>query len=82
MDYATLTKQNQITVPKYVRESLQLKPGDKLYFYGDKKGLSVIKAKGIEALWGFAKPNNKNKKVNPQNVWLERAERWYEKDNS
>jgi len=82
MEYATLTNQNQITVPKVVRDSLGLKPGDKMEFYQTETSIIITKSETIETFEGFLAGKRIRKDIKPQDVWLERAERWYGKNNN
>lgn len=43
LDEATLTAQGQISIPKQVREKLQLSKGDKVVFFEDDDGDVIIK---------------------------------------
>ena len=77
MDYATLTNQNQITVPMKVRDKLQLKPRDKLVFYESGGSIKVSKLKSISEFDGLLKDSKyKLKKKDKSGVWLERYERY------
>lgn len=52
MDKAKLSSNNQITLPKMIRDKLQLKPGDVLDFMENEQGDIIIKkAARIEALF-------------------------------
>jgi antitoxin PrlF len=56
MEEATLTSKSQITVPKAVREALNLGPGDKLRFVPSLNGYRVVAVKAdITRLRGFIK---------------------------
>lgn len=54
MFQSTITSKGQTTIPKEIRETLQLKPGDKVYWYID-EGRIVFRAKNrsIKDLAGF-----------------------------
>ena len=45
---ATLTKTGQITVPKWVREYLGVKPGQSIVFKKEKDGMRIIREKTAE----------------------------------
>jgi len=55
MASATITSKGQVTVPKEIREKLNLKPGDKVEFIpdGDRKVTLYAKNLPVEALKGF-----------------------------
>jgi AbrB family looped-hinge helix DNA binding protein len=56
MEEATLTSKSQITVPKAVRESLGVGPGDKIQFVPAWKGFRLVVVKGdITSLAGVFK---------------------------
>lgn len=42
MNLAKISERGRLTLPKEIRESLQLKQGDKILFYENKKGEIVI----------------------------------------
>ena len=77
MQYSTLTNQNQITVPMRVRDSLALKPGDKLAFYEVGGDIKVSKVKSLDEFKGLLK-NSKHKltKQDTEGVWLERYKKY------
>ena len=73
MNYSTLTSQNQITVPVRVRDSLSLKPGDKMVFYEIAGGITVTKVKSIKDFNGLLRGNaHKLSKQEKEGVWLQR----------
>ena len=74
MNYSTLTSQNQITVPVGVRDSLSLKPGDKLVFYEIAGGITVSKVKSISDFKGLLKDHTHKQltKKEKEGVWLQR----------
>ncbi|PJA40305.1 AbrB family transcriptional regulator [candidate division WWE3 bacterium CG_4_9_14_3_um_filter_34_6] len=73
MNYSTLTNQNQITVPVRVRDSLSLKPGDKLVFYEVASRITVSKVKSISDFKGLLKDHtHKLTKKEKEGVWLQR----------
>lgn len=77
MEYATLTNQNQITVPMKVRDKLKLKPSDKLVFYESGDAVKVSKLKSISDFKGLLKDSShKFNKRDKGGVWLERYERY------
>lgn len=81
MEYATLTKQNQITVPMKVRDKLKLKPSDRLVFYESGETIKVSKLKSIDDFKGLLKDSKiKLTKQMTESVWFERYEK-YEKGN-
>ena len=57
MSESTLTTKGQITIPKMVRERLNLAPGDKVYFNVQDDGSVVLLARNepIEGLFGMLK---------------------------
>ncbi len=73
MEYATLTKQNQITVPMKVRDKLKLKPSDRLVFYESGETIKVSKLKSIDDFKGLLKDSKvKLNKQMIENVWSDR----------
>ncbi|HNU76530.1 MAG TPA: AbrB/MazE/SpoVT family DNA-binding domain-containing protein [bacterium] len=73
MEYATLTKQNQITVPMKVRDKLKLKPSDRLVFYESGETIKVSKLKSIDDFRGLLKNSNvKLSKQKIESTWTER----------
>jgi antitoxin PrlF len=42
----TLTRKGQVTIPKHIRDSLNLEPGSKLVFDVNKEGELVLRKKG------------------------------------
>lgn len=69
---ATLTSQNQITIPAYVREKAGFKPGDKISFMpvGDK--FEMEKAVDLSDLRGVFKKYAKNyKPYDVGDLWAE-----------
>ena len=75
MDYATLTDQNQITIPLRIRDKLALKPKDKVIFYETPEGIKVIKLKNLKDFDGLIKDSKYHKKFG-EKVWTERYERY------
>lgn len=55
---AKITTKGQITIPKHVRDSLNLKPGDKVRFEVDDDGGARMKAmnRSIDDIVGMLKP--------------------------
>ncbi|MBW6441351.1 AbrB/MazE/SpoVT family DNA-binding domain-containing protein [Patescibacteria group bacterium] len=79
MEYATLTKQNQITVPMKVRDKLKLKPSDKLVFYESGDSVIVTKLKSIEDFKGLLKDYKVELgKQGNESIWLDRYIRYEE----
>ena len=73
MEYATLTKQNQITVPIKIRDKLKLKPSDRLVFYESGETIKVSKLKSIDDFRGLLKNSNvKLSKQKIESTWTER----------
>ena len=74
MELATLTSQNQITIPAKVRKALKLKPGDKVSFYNQGKDtLKFGKALTLKDSHGILKEYAKNarKNVTADDLWVE-----------
>ena len=81
MEYATLTNQNQITVPMKVRDKLKLKPSDRLVFYESGDSIKVSKLKSIEDFKGLLKDSKiKLTKQMTESVWFEKYVK-YEKND-
>ncbi|HPD74114.1 MAG TPA: hypothetical protein P5014_00905 [Patescibacteria group bacterium] len=73
MEYATLTKQNQITVPIKVRDKLKLKPSDRLVFYESGETIKVSKLKSLDDFKGLLKDSKiKLNKQMIESAWTER----------
>lgn len=82
MEYATLTKQNQITVPMKVRDKLKLKPSDRLVFYESGEAIKVSKLKSIDDFKGLLKDSKvKLSKQKIESTWTERQIKNEEKKN-
>ena len=45
-----MTSKGQITIPKQVRERLQLKPGDQVAFYEREGGIMVVEAAKVHLM--------------------------------
>ena len=82
---ATLTSQNQITIPVEVRKKAGLKPGERVMFVDDPKvGLTVRKVESYEELRGslakyvVGKPRLTRTKLNKirEEMWTERYRRY------
>lgn len=61
MDTATLTSKGQITVPKQIRERLNIRPGDRIHFFVEDDGtVTFMPAKSdVRELKGILpKPRN------------------------
>jgi antitoxin PrlF len=58
MQSATMTSKGQITVPKEVRDALQLKAGTKIQFQVTEKGEIIMRPKSwdVSRLKGIVKP--------------------------
>ena len=70
---ATLTSQNQITIPKQVRKALGLSAGDKIRFHQDVSGdIKLKKITPIEALGGIFKSHDRGQTYDPHSVWNSR----------
>ncbi len=52
MAVATIASKGQLTVPKEIREPLDLKPGDRVRFVPDGGGVAVRKLRPVQALFG------------------------------
>ena len=62
MALATLTNKGQVTIPKSVRESLGLHPGDKLEFFINKNGEALFRpvTRRVDDVYGrLHKPGRK-----------------------
>ncbi len=82
MEYATLTKQNQITVPMKVRDKLKLKPSDRLVFYESGETIKVSKLKSLDDFKGLLKDSKiKLNKQMIESAWTERQIRNEKKNN-
>lgn len=55
MPSATLSSKFQISVPKEIRDALQLKPGQKLVFLNTGSAIKLIPQPAIAELFGIAK---------------------------
>jgi len=57
----TVTKKGQITIPKHIREGLNLKPGDKVSFVPRQKKsrIEIVRQPSILELYGSLKPKRK-----------------------
>lgn len=58
---ATITYKGQITLPKDIRERLNVKPGDRVYFRETEAGAIVVEADTVELteLCGAVQPRRK-----------------------
>jgi len=73
MTLATLTNKGQVTIPKAIRESLGLHPGDKIEFVVLENGKSYIKpiTKRVDDVFGrLHKPGMKPVSVDEMNEKL------------
>ena len=61
---ATVTSKGQITIPKAVRERLNLEPGDTIYFDAQDDGSVLIVARNepVEQLFGLLKGARRRKR--------------------
>jgi AbrB family looped-hinge helix DNA binding protein len=59
MASATVTSKGQITIPKPIREALELEPGDRVAFRVDDEGRVVIEPETLDLmeLFGTLKPS-------------------------
>lgn len=55
MSAATLSSKFQISVPKDIRDALQLKPGQKLVFLNTGSAIKLVPQPQIAELFGLAK---------------------------
>ena len=55
MSTATLSSKFQISVPKDIREALQLKPGQKLVFLNTGSAIKLVPQPPVSELFGIAK---------------------------
>lgn len=70
MEQAKVTSKGQITIPKNIREKLNIKPGDKVNFIVDNEGEVKIypQKKPIESLRGILhRPGQKSLSVEEMN---------------
>ena len=70
MALATLTTKGQITIPKEIRESLNLHTGDKINFLLQDDGIAIIKpvANKVDDIFcKLHKPNRKTKSIEAMN---------------
>jgi len=54
MPFSTITSKGQITIPKSVRKSLGLQPGDRIEFFVHENGEIIVKpiAKKVDEVFG------------------------------
>ena len=64
---ATLSSKYQISIPKEVRETLNLKPGEKLVFITTGSGVQLVPALEVKDLFGLFK-NVQGKNAGPINT--------------
>ena len=62
---STLTEKGQITVPKYIRDSLNLKSGQRLFFELEEKKKKTFKVITPEDFVEFAKKIKVKRKIDP-----------------
>jgi AbrB family looped-hinge helix DNA binding protein len=55
MSTATLSSKFQISVPKEIRDALQLKPGQKLVFLNTGSSIKLVPQTPVAELFGLAK---------------------------
>jgi AbrB family looped-hinge helix DNA binding protein len=55
MPYSTITSKGQVTIPRQIREKLELKVGDKLNFQYQKNGtvLLAVASKKVNEVYGM-----------------------------
>jgi AbrB family looped-hinge helix DNA binding protein len=72
---ATMTGKGQVTVPKEIREKLNLKPGDKVEFIhdGDLKVTFYARNLPIEELEGFLAPAKRTVTIEEMNEAIARG---------
>ncbi|HPP50357.1 MAG TPA: AbrB/MazE/SpoVT family DNA-binding domain-containing protein [Spirochaetota bacterium] len=75
MPYSTLTGQGHITIPKVVRDNLNLKTGDTLYFRLEKSEIKIIPvSNSIEDAYGLlARKRQKKISIDDMNKKLKKA---------
>ena len=76
MPEATVTSKGQITIPKKIRQKLDLHPGDKIAFRENEQGETVIESdrKSIKRLAGFLhRPNQKKVTIEEMNEAIKQA---------
>jgi antitoxin PrlF len=75
MDEATLTSKSQLTLPKAVRDALNLGPGDKVRFVPSLNGYRLVATKAdITQLRGFIKsPHTKPVTIKQMNEGIAEA---------
>ncbi|MDZ7658318.1 AbrB/MazE/SpoVT family DNA-binding domain-containing protein [Fodinibius sp.] len=76
MEEAKVTSKGQITIPKKIREKLNINPGDKLTFKENEEGEWIIKSnkKSILRLAGILhRPNQKKLTVEEMNQAVKEA---------
>jgi AbrB family looped-hinge helix DNA binding protein len=75
MPKSTLTSKGQITVPKAVRETLAVHPGDSLAFLIHEDGTVTVEAETVDILQlrGKVKPGRKGVTVEAMNEAIRRS---------
>lgn len=75
MPYSTLTSKGQITIPKVVKDNLNLKTGDTLYFRLEKSEIKIIPvSNSIEDAYGLlARKRQKKISIDDMNKKLKKA---------
>jgi antitoxin PrlF len=75
MPTATMTTKGQITIPKEVRESLALRPGDKVSFVLNEDHTATLKPSTVDllSLFGTLKPKIRGVTVEDMNETIRKA---------
>ena len=55
MDTVTVSPKYQVVIPRAIRESLKIKPGQKIRFIVSKDTISLVPVRPIEEMRGFAR---------------------------
>jgi len=76
MPISTLTSKGQTTIPKEIRDKLDLKPGDRIYYSVEENNRVVLRVqnKSLAKLAGiFYDPNRKSVSIEEMNEAMEKA---------